>query len=66
MGQGFEGLQSLFGPKPHRDIFGQVAPADSAARIDEEFRRPRDVTVVWAGARMQKIIAPDCGGTRVG
>ena len=61
----FKGLQHLFGPRAHGDIFSEIYPADRPAGINQKLRRTRDVCAFWPCAAMQEIVTANHFGLRV-
>ena len=51
--------QNRFWPGTHTDIIRQVHPTNRAGRINQEFRRPRDVFIFCAALGMQHSVPTD-------
>ena len=56
----------MVGASANAEIAGEIDPADCARGIDEELSGASDVAAVDAGALVEKIVAADHFGTRVG
>lgn len=50
-----EHFQRRWRVQAHAVVIGQIAPANDATRVNQEFRGPRDVRAVDAAVRMQQI-----------
>ena len=59
-------FQHLLRPGADAEIAGEIAPADGAGAVDEEFGGAGDVASVFAGAFVQDAVARDRLGVRIG
>jgi hypothetical protein len=62
----FGGRDHLLRPCADAQVLGQIHPANDSRRVDQEFRRARDVMALDAGAWMQHAVASDYFGVGIG
>src|SRR6266550_279327 len=62
----FKGLQLLFGPRAHSDVFGKIHPADHTGGINEKLCRAGNIRTFGSRATMQQVVTPNhfCLGIR--
>jgi hypothetical protein len=59
-------LYDFLRASPYADVLGQVHPPDCAGCIHQKFGRPRDVTIVLAGAGVQNTVTANEVGVGIG
>ena len=54
-----EGTEDLLRPRPHRDVAGEINPANRSAGTNQELGGPRDVRALRSRSGMQHIVTPN-------
>jgi hypothetical protein len=54
-----KGLQHLFGPRAHSNVFGKIHPADRTRGINEKLCRAGNIRAFGPRAAMQQVVTPN-------
>ena len=54
-----EGTEDLLRPRPHRDVAGEINPANRSAGTNQELGGPRNVRAFRSRRGMQHIVTPN-------